>query len=242
MDSWWRDLTYSLRTLRTRPAFTLFSMLILGLGIGLLATVFGMANAFLLRPLPFPEPDRLVHIWQTDANTGIDTLRVSVPNFRDWQREMTSADRLGGYFYTSFTLGDSEQPANATRMTPGMFSVLGSEPLLGRLFGPDDAEVGDDRLVVLNYAFWQRYLGGREDVLGDTLLLDLEPYTIIGVLPESFVFPFNSMDVYVPLDTAAWEEQRGMNGPAARRGPTSFRRVARLVSGRVDRADGGLRA
>jgi putative ABC transport system permease protein len=210
-----RDLLYGLRMLAKKPGFTAVAILSLGVGIAVITTVFSLTNAFFLRPLPFPDAGQLVHVWQTDPEVGWDTLRVPVPNYEDWREQNTVFEDLGGYFYTSYTLteGSASQRVLATRLTPNLFGVLGVEPILGRLFTEEEGQPGRGDVVVLAYPFWQRHFAGSADVLGEKLTLDGKPYTVVGVMPRSFVFPFNSMNLWQPLDINPWAERRAMNGP-----------------------------
>jgi putative ABC transport system permease protein len=165
--------------------------------------------------LPFPDAGQLVHVWQTDPKVGWDTLRVPAPNYEDWREQNTVFEDLGGYFYTSYTLTgeSSSQSVKATLLTPNLFGVLGVEPILGRLFTEEEGQPGRGDVVVLAYPFWQRHFAGSTDVLGEKLTLDGKPYTVVGVMPRSFVFPFNSMNLWQPLDLSPWAERRAMNGP-----------------------------
>ncbi|HVS62909.1 MAG TPA: ABC transporter permease [Thermoanaerobaculia bacterium] len=216
MDSLLQDLRYALRTLRRSPAFTVVAVLSLGLGIFAITAVFSLINAFFLRPLPFEEPERLVHVWGTDERQQIDTLRVSVPNFRDW-RGVEAFESLGGYFYTTFTLTGNDGEANtqvqATMATPSLFETLGVEPAIGRTLAGGDAEPGAERVALISDRFWERHFAREPGALGRTLLLDDRPARIVGVMPRSFVFPFNSMELWLPLDVEPYADDRGSAGP-----------------------------
>ena len=215
METLWQDMRYGARRLVKSPGFAAVAILSLGVGIAVITTVFSLTNAFFLRPLPFPDAGQLVHVWQTDPKVGWDTLRVPVPNYEDWREQNTVFEDLGGYFYTSYTLTgeSSSQSVKATLLTPNLFGVLGVEPTLGRLFTEEEGQPGRGDVIVLSFPFWQRQFAGSTDVLGETLTLDDKKYTVVGVMPRSFVFPFNSMDMWQPLDLSPWADRRAMNGP-----------------------------
>ncbi|HVS15614.1 MAG TPA: ABC transporter permease [Thermoanaerobaculia bacterium] len=216
MDSLLLDLRYTLRTLRRSPGFTAVAVFSLGLGIFAITAVFSLVNAFFLRPLPYPEGDRLVHVWGTDRRQQIDTLRVSVPDYRDW-RQAESFERTGGYFYTTFTLsgdgGGSNVQVQATLLTPSLLDTLGVEPAVGRGLDEADGEPGADRVALISDRFWERHFARDHGAIGSTLLLDDRPTTVVGVMPRSFVFPFNSMEMWLPLDLAPYAEDRASTGP-----------------------------
>ena len=209
------DTRYALRLMRKSPLFTLIAILTLALGVGSLTSAFTLLNAFFLRPLPFAEPDQLVHIWQTDSKQGQDQLRVSVPNYEDWQRESTSFEEIAGYFYRSKALGREFASANliSGELTTNMFGLLGVEPILGRTFSEEEGVSGRDQVVVLSEGFWRRYLDADPAALGRALHLDDVPYQVIGVMPGSFVFPFPKTELWTPISPAQFRDDRADNGP-----------------------------
>jgi putative ABC transport system permease protein len=211
----WKDLLYGLRLLLKSPGFTAVAVLSLGIGIAVITTVFSLTNAFFLRPLPFEKPEQLVHIWQTSGRTGFTTLRVSVPNYEDWRAQSTSFEDFGGYYYTSYVYNfdNSNRRIRATRLTPNLLPLLGVEPLIGRTFTPEEGSEGKDNVAILSHKFWQTQFGGSQDVQGKTILLDDRAYNIVGVMPESFVLPFNNMDMWVPLPIEPYRNQRASTGP-----------------------------
>ena len=211
----WKDTLYGLRVLLKSPGFTAVGALSLGLGIAVITVVFSLTNAFFLRPLPFENPGQLVHIWQTDGKIGFTTLRVSVPNFEDWKAQSTIFEDFGGYYYTSYILGSetSNRRINATRLTPNLLQLVGVKPILGRTFTEEEGSAGNDAVAVLSHRFWQTHFNGSPDALGETLLLDDRNYEVIGVMPDSFVLPFNKMDMWVPLPLEPYASRRKSNGP-----------------------------
>lgn len=218
MSELWKDLRFGIRLLLRSPGFSIIGILSLGLGIGLITAVFSLIGAFFLRPLPFEKPDRLVHVWQVDKKIDLDQARMSVPNFEDLRAQSGAFVDLGGYFYTTCVLGgssdgDTTATINATAVTPNVFQVLGVEPMIGRPLAAEDGLPGAGKVVVLSHDFWRRRMDSRAHVVGESVVLDDLTYTVVGVMPQSFVFPFNKMDVWMPLALEPYREQRATNGP-----------------------------
>src|SRR6266446_1378181 len=200
MDSFAQDLKYAVRSLRKAPGFTIVAALALALGIGANTVLFSVISFALLRPVPFPDPDRLVIINQTAptfANSSCSWL-----NYVDWKAQ------VGGLFThfaaerrDSFNLtGDGGEPERVLgRMaTSELLPQLGVKPVLGRLFGPDEDRVGAPRAVLLSYGLWQRRFGSDPNVVGKSIQLSGDSYAIVGVLPRSLHF-LSGGDVWLPL-------------------------------------------
>ncbi|HEY2294675.1 MAG TPA: ABC transporter permease [Thermoanaerobaculia bacterium] len=189
LDDLRRDVRFGLRSLRRSPGFTIVAMLCLALGIGANAALFSVLNAVLLRPLPYPEPDRLVRIYEKIGERGSGS--VSVPNYRDWMAQSTGFEQLAAWLEGSRNLqgvGEAER-ITTVQATSNLFSTLRARPLLGRTFVPGQDEPGHGRVVVLSESLWRRRFGGDRSILGRALQLDGAPYSVIGVMPASFVFP-----------------------------------------------------
>ena len=184
------DLRYAVRGLRSSPGFTAVALLTLAMGIGASTTIFSVANAVLLRPFPYHEPERIVRLYETNPST--DTYRVSEPNYLDWRQRVRSMSQLAAFTERIASLlgdGDPEQ-LNALAVTPSFFSLLGVRPALGRVFGDEEAKPGAEaRVVLLSYAFWQTRFGSDPGVVGRTLNLSGVSSEVIGVMPPEFVFP-----------------------------------------------------
>jgi putative ABC transport system permease protein len=197
------DLRYALRQLAKQPAFTAVVVLILGLAIGGNTAIFGAVRAVLLRPLAFPNADRLVRVVPAPteaAGTAVVLETASPPDFVDWRNDNHVFSELAAMNEGGFALtgeGPAEQ-IGGTSVTGGFFSVMGVRPLLGRGFTPDDDAVDGPRVAVLGYTLWQRRFGGDEAVVGHTARFDGEAYTIVGVMPPGFAYPGNS-EVWLPL-------------------------------------------
>ena len=185
-----QDFRYSAKTLLQRPAFVITITLILALGIGANSTIFSVVNAVLMRPLPYEAPDRIVMIWETNQSKGVPRSIVSPANFLDWKQQNNVFDHLAAFrfwYYTVTGLGDPERYQGA-RVSANFFPLLGVKPELGRDFGPEEEQVGRDHVVILTHAFWQRRFGGDRNIVGHSITIDGEAFTIIGVLPASFRF------------------------------------------------------
>jgi len=202
------DLRYALRGLRASPGFTAVALLTLAMGIGASTTIFSVANAVLLRPFPYHEPDRIVRLYETNPTTNL--FSVSEPNYLDWRQRVRGMSQLAALAGTDASLlgdGDPQQLA-ALAATPSLFPLLGVRPVLGRVFNDDETRPGAPaRVVVLSYALWQTRFGGDARVIGRTLNLSGTSYEVIGVMPEAFLFPGNP-EVWVPL-APSLSAQRG---------------------------------
>jgi putative ABC transport system permease protein len=191
-----QDFRHALRVLRGSPGVTAAALAALALGIGANTAIFSLMDAVVLRPLPYPHPDRLMSVYATEKGRGMNT---SWPMFRDWQEQSRVFERLAVYAGDSASLTGSGEPlrVRAAGVSPEMFSMLGVSPLVGAL----DSRA---QTAVLSYGFWMQRFGGDRQALGRTLILDGQPYALAGVLPKDFRFPIQySMmeepDIYLPL-------------------------------------------
>jgi predicted permease len=199
MSEIFSDIRYSLRSLWRSPGFTLAVVLTLGIGIGANTAVFNVVNGVLLRDLPFEEPDRLVRI--IGFFRGRTSATLSEANFRDFQDQISSVESIGAYAYERWHLRDENEPRRilVARTSAGLIPTLGVHPLLGRTFTAEDDTLEAEPVVVLTHRLWQSNFGGRSGVLGEELDLDGTPYTVIGVMPAGFTFPWTEVEAYVPL-------------------------------------------
>ena len=183
-----QDLTYTLRTLRRSPGFALTAIAVAALGIGATTAAFAILDHVILKPLPFADQDRLVQLFQEHAFSAGD---VSPANFRDWQRMSTSFEAMGCFRGLSFNLVGESEPRRVvgSGLSAGMLPLLGVKPMIGRWFSEPEDAAGAQGTAILSYALWQSNFGGETSVLGRKILLDSEPYTVIGVMPKDFYFP-----------------------------------------------------
>jgi putative ABC transport system permease protein len=197
-----RDVRFAARMLGRNPGFTTAAVLTLALGIGANTAIFSVVNAVLLRPLPFVHADRLVLIWATNTKTGDTTDVASYPDFEDWKTESRSFDAMAAFTTRGMTLAgaDGAEPVAAVQVTPGFFEALGVSPALGRTFRSGEGDVGASHVALLSDSAWKRRFGGREDAVGQTVRLNEEAFTIVGVMPPGFRYsPAKPEEVYVPL-------------------------------------------
>jgi putative ABC transport system permease protein len=199
----WQDLRFAIRALRRRPAFTFVVALTLALGIGATTAIFSLIYGILLRPFPYREPDRLVRIQTVFAKPGGSVRGSSLRDVEDWRRLNHTLEDLGAYIaFDSDVRGDG--PAEAIRMSqlnPGALSILGVNPILGRLFLPEeDQQGGDVHKALISYDLWQRRFGADPNVIGKSLQTGIVTLTILGVMPPSFRFPENT-DVWTPMES-----------------------------------------
>jgi putative ABC transport system permease protein len=218
-----QDLRYAGRMLRNNPGFTMVAVLTLALGIGANTAIFSVINAVLLRPLPYRNPDRLVQLWETEASPG--SYPFAPKDFFDWQEQNHTLEGASIYSWAEPFNASSSGEAKAVAVIStqaNFFRVLGAEPLLGRTFVDGEDHTGKNHVAVLTYGFWQRAFGGRSDVLNQTLTLDNQPYTVIGVMPPSFNFSSRA-DLYSALAIDGKEMQK--------RGTHSYLAIGRMKPG-----------
>lgn len=191
MESLTHDLRYALRLLRRSPGFAAAAILMLALGMGANTVMFSVLNTVLFRPLPFPNPERLVQIWETDSRRGEMHGVVSPYNFVDWRNQSQAFAQMATYDYNSLVLTGQKVPARVfgVFVSAGLFGVLGVSPLKGRTFLAEEDTPGRARVVVLSYGAWLRYFGGDESIIGKSVTLDDQAYSVVGVMPASFAFP-----------------------------------------------------
>jgi hypothetical protein len=188
MKSFLQDLRYGFRQLRNNRGFAITAIVTLSLGIGASGAIFALMDAALIKPLPYKAPTRLVNLYES-IPLG-PRFHLSYPDYRDWKRLNTVFSSLDVYENNAFSLttADGAQFADGARVSAGFFRTLGVAPVLGRDFRPDEDRPSVAPLVLLSYSAWQKRYGGRKDVLGQTVVLDGTPNTIIGVLPPEFHF------------------------------------------------------
>ncbi len=199
MDRLFQDLRHALRSLWKRPGFTAVAISTLALAIGAITSIFTVVNGVLLRPLPYQEPDRILTLWQRNDKTGALRDEVAPANFLDWKERNRVFEQLAAADPFSFDYDGPEGPENmlAWLVSDGFFNVLGVNALHGRTFVPEEFREGNDRVVVLSHGAWQRRFGSDPKVVGQTIQLDKQPFTIVGVLPPHVKFPADK-EIWVP--------------------------------------------
>jgi putative ABC transport system permease protein len=199
------DLRYALRMLLKTPAFSAVAILTLALGIGANSAIFSVVDAVLLRPLPFPKQDRLVRIYETFGEDGgaSDKLNLSEQTLRQWREHGTEIfEAIGAATGAAVTDGPAAgEPArnfSAARISANFLDTLGLQPVLGRNFTAAEDQPGGPHVAIVGYDFWQRNLGGRSDVIGQTVRFDGAAYTVVGIMPKAFRHPYRA-EVWLPL-------------------------------------------
>jgi predicted permease len=198
-----RDVRFGLRSLLKRPGFSVLAVLILALGIGVNTSLFTVVYGVLFCPLPFPEPNRLVSLYERNLDKEFAYNVVSGGNFEDWQRQAKSFEQMALIGEDSANLsGDGGSLPEAIEMrlcSYNLFPMLGVQPILGRPFTAEDDHTGASATVVLTYGLWKRRYGGDPATVGKTILLDAKPHTVIGVLPSWLEYPDTRVQVWLPV-------------------------------------------
>src|SRR5262245_3738633 len=208
MDTLIQDLRFAFRTLIKSPGFALIAVLTLTIGIGANTAIFSLVQAALLRPLPYKDVERIVSVFETNPRDGFRFRQASYPDYLDWKRA-TAFEGTAAYGTTAMFVGsDSPERITAGRITADFFKVLGVPLAFGRHF-TEAEENGEGHVAIASYGFWQGRLGGDQSALGQTIVLNTVPYTIVGVLPSSFHFaPVGPADLWVPLNPSTILRER----------------------------------
>jgi putative ABC transport system permease protein len=211
METFIHDIRFGIRMLAKKPMFSIIAVITLALGIGANTAIFSVVNGVLLRPLPFKEPDRLMMIRETKL-PQFPEFSVAAGNFLDWKKQNTVFERLVAYKGSSLNLigtGDPER-LRALNVTEGFFAMLGAHPQLGRDFLAEEDQVGHNNVVILSYGLWQRRFSGDPKILNQTITLNRQAYTVIGVMPATFHFGSgeNELDLWTPM---AFTEEQAQN-------------------------------
>jgi putative ABC transport system permease protein len=196
-----RDVSYSVRVLLKSYAFTIVVILTLAIGIGANTAIFSFANGILLRPLPYPQSDRLAALDETALKRGIDSMSVAYPNFLDWREQNTVFEGIGAYLGTSrFSLSGAGEPIEirGSPISHGLLEILRVSPQLGRTFTANEDRPDEDAVVIIGHDLWQRNFGGDTNIIGRKIMISNRPRTVVGVMPRGFRFPEIS-ELWVPL-------------------------------------------
>src|ERR1041384_6289493 len=218
MNSLWHDLKYAARMLRTRPGFTAAAVVSLALGIGACTAIFSVVDAVLLRPLPYPAAERIVQLREV-SDKGVQ-MPVAEPNYLDVRARNHSFAAIAQYGGSLVTVTGGSQPVRvpASIVSADFFKVLGVQPVVGRAFLPEESKAGARAVAVVSYGFWQRLLGGKNDLSTTTLRINDQSFIVVGVMPQGFAFP-QATEVWSP---------REMFPPQTSRTAHNWRVIARL--------------
>jgi putative ABC transport system permease protein len=232
MNMFWQDIRYGVRMLLKVPSVSVVAIIALALGIGANTAIFSVVNAVLLRPLPFPNPDSLMAVFETDAQRGQQRGSYSYPNFLDLRAQNQSFERLASYHGSDFIMTGRGDPARlqGTVVTADLFPLLGIAPALGRGFLPEeDKPSAKGNVVLLSQQLFQRRFNSDPNVLNQAITLDGKSYTVVGVMPRSFEFPIQNDPV--DLWTTMADDDSGSSPISAQRGAHFLGLLGRLKPG-----------
>jgi putative ABC transport system permease protein len=203
-----RDVRFGLRMMARSPGFTIVALITLALGIGVNTALFSVVNGVLLKPLPYPEAERIVYLMENNLPRGWTTFSIAPFNFRDWQEQNRTMERMAAYRSrtVTYTGGDRPRRLTAYEVSEQYLPILGGQPVVGRGFLEADMVPNQEGVVLLDHGFWEESLGADPEVIGRSMVLDGELHTIIGVLPEGWRHPFSrsGTDILLPLRPAPW--------------------------------------
>ena len=206
-----RDLRFSFRSLRRSPGLAVAALLALGLGVGATAAIYTVVDAVLLEPLPYPEPDELVMLIDSNPEAGFPRFSSSPPNYADWKQQAESFEVMAAYNRANLVLNapdvDPERISGA-RVTDGFFRALGREPLHGRAFTPEEDLPGGEPVAILGHDLWSRRFGADPALVGRTVRIDGEARRVVGVMPAGFQFP-REVEIWLPMALEIDPQQRG---------------------------------
>jgi predicted permease len=196
-----RDIQYAFRVLRQSPGFGIAAVLTLALGIGANTAVFSLVNAVLLRPFPYPEPERLAFIWEDAPFFGLKDSPPAMGNYVDWRAQNRTFQEMGALERGAFRLTRGGEPelVRGSITTASLFRVLGAKPAIGREFRDDEDPPGGAKVVLVSDGLWRRRFGGDPSLVGKPIRLNEEQFTVVGVMPAGFEFPDNGNDLWVPV-------------------------------------------
>jgi predicted permease len=229
MDRLLQDLKFAARLLVKDRAFTVTTVATLAVCLAANTAIFAIVNSVLLRPLPFPEPERIVTVFNAYPGAGVERASNGVPDYYDRLTQAPAFEELAMYRSQGVTVGGQGQgdPERLSSMpvTSSFFRLLRAQPIRGRVFAETDAEVGQEQKVILSYGLWQRVFGGRDDAVGESLRVNGTPYTVVGVMPQGWRFIDPDIQLWTPAAFTA--EQRS----DAQRHSNNWQQIARLKPG-----------
>ncbi|HYK87875.1 MAG TPA: ABC transporter permease [Acidobacteriota bacterium] len=199
-----RNIRYAARILLKNPLFATVSILTIALGVGANTAIFSLVNAVLLRPFPFPEPERLVFVWEETSMFGLKDSVVAMGNYMDWRERNHVFQQMGALEQKRYVVTGTGEAlrVEGSVVTASLFHILGVQPSIGRPFRDEEDQPGTAKVVILSDGFWRRAFGGDENVVGRSLVLNEERYEIVGVMPPRFRFPDNGNELWAPVGTA----------------------------------------
>jgi putative ABC transport system permease protein len=208
METLFQDLRYAVRMLLKSPAFTLVAVVTIALGIGANTTIFSAINAVVLAPFSYPNQDRLVILWERNLEVGIYRGSVAPANFFDWRDQNQTFEQLAAISQNYFDLTDGDQPERFAgyAVSPSFFDMIGVKAAIGRTFRPEEDQPGRNQVVVLKHSLWKNRFGGDASLIDQTITLNNKVFTVIGVMPEDFNYPFNGGEMWAPITLGPKEQ------------------------------------
>jgi putative ABC transport system permease protein len=200
MQTLWQDLRYGARMLLKKPGFTLIAVITLALGIGANTAIFSVVNAILLRPLPYPEPERLMMINTADLTRGGANMGINLPDFHEWRDSNRSFEAIAAFSTDTYNISGDEEPERVVGAVASadLFKTMGVNPAQGRAFLREEERYGRHRVVILSDSLWRRRFGAQTRMDGQTIKLNGEVFTVIGVMPRAFQFPYQNVMLWMP--------------------------------------------
>jgi putative ABC transport system permease protein len=239
MDNLIRDVRFALRTMARKPGFTAIAIIIMALGIGANTAIFSLVRAVLLRPLPFADPDRLVMVWEDASKYGFPKNTPAPGNYADWKARNDVFDAMAAFRFRDFNLTGDGHPEKiyAYAVTADFFPILGVDPVLGRVFTPEEDRPEAGNVAVISYPLWQSRYGGDPGIVGRDILLSDEKYTVVGVMPRGFqLLDFMGMEIRL------WVPARFTQRTLTNRGSHYLQVVARMKPGvTLDQANNNIK-
>lgn len=201
MDSLLRDIKFSARSLLKYPGFAAVAVLTLALGIAANTTIFSTVDALIRHPFSFPNQERLLVLWEQNLAVGNVRGSVAPGNFTDWREQNQTCEQLVAVQQKAYDLSDGARPERfpGYTVTEGFFDALGVKAAQGRTFLPEESQPGHEQVVVLKHSFWQQHLGGDPSIVGNTITLNRKVFTVVGVMPADFNYPYNGGEMWTPL-------------------------------------------
>ena len=231
-----QELKFALRALIKTPGFTAVALFTVALAIAANTAVFSLVNALLIKPLPFKDPQKLVLLFEKFSGMGLDQIPVSVPEYLDYEKQLTSYEGIGAFNFGNFNLtgGDTPERVQGAVVTPSVFPVLGVQPIKGRVFNDDEMGEGKDGVVVISERLWRRRFNSDPQLVGQQVPINGRSFTVVGIMPATFEFPLPLFGV----QGATFAERADIWKPVAftpdelkNRGSRSYGVVGRLKPG-----------
>jgi putative ABC transport system permease protein len=216
MQTLLQDLRYGARMLWKSPGFTLIAVITLALGVGANTAIFSVIDALMLRPLPFREPDKIFQVWESNVKLGYNEMDASYPNFADWRDQNQVFEQIAIYSGRTYNLAGAAEPERiqGAIVAPAFFPLLGVKPMLGRVLAPEEDHPNKVFSVVMSERLWRRRFNSDPQIIGRTISLGFESFTVVGVVPNisDMAFLPNDTDIWIPISHGSGFDNRDGHG------------------------------